>query len=61
MGEDGEWWGGKSGDDIITSVNGGAGKKLVVNNWTEMRGRRLGGEIGIETTKFKNISKRRTN
>ena len=43
-GEDEEWWGGKSGDDIIPSVNEEAGKKLLGNNWSGMRGRRLGGE-----------------
>ena len=30
------------GDDIIPSDNKEAGKKIVVNNWPEMRGRRLG-------------------
>ena len=30
------------GDDIIPSDNEEAGKKLVVNNWPEMRWRRLG-------------------
>ena len=42
-GEDEEWWGGKSGDEIIPSVNEEAGKKLVGSSWPGMWGRRLGG------------------